>query len=66
MFGVGKRDCIGKSLALKAMYAIFGLMIPKYKFNAPNDDPNQMNIKQIWGAFILPVDPPIGIRVTKR
>ena len=66
MFGVGRRDCVGRSLALKAMYAILGLLMIKYKFSAENDNPNGMNIKQVWGATVLHVDPPIGICVHKR
>ena len=64
-FGVGKRDCVGKSLAMKSMFAVFGLLIPKYKFKAQNDNPNGMNIKQKWGLTLI-VDPPIGIYVEKR
>ena len=61
-FGVGKRNCVGQSLALKAMYAIFGLMIIKYKFSAPH---NEMVIKQGWD-FVIKVDPPIGIKIDER
>ena len=63
LFGVGKRDCVGRSMALKAMFAIFGLMIEKYKFMSDGD--NEINIKQKWG-FILGVDPPIGVRIAER
>ena len=63
LFGVGKRDCVGQGLALKAMYAMFGLMINKYKFIPESD--NQVNIQQKWG-LILGINPPIGIRVQRR
>ena len=63
LFGVGTRNCGGKSLALKAIYTIFGLMINKYKFKAENH--NNMNIKQGW-SHTLYIDPPIGIYVEKR
>ena len=65
IFGVGKRDCLGQSLAIKAMYAIFGLMINNYKFRAQNDKPDEMNIKQVWGLS-LAIEPPIGLLVEHR
>ena len=65
LFGVGKRDCVGQSLAIKAMYAVFGMMINKYKFKANNDDSNGMSIKQEWGV-VMRIDPPVGIMVEKR
>ena len=65
LFGVGKRNCVGQSLVIKAMYAVFGLMINKYKFRPENNDYQGMEIKQRWD-LILPVDPPIGIHVDRR
>ena len=65
MFGVGKRDCPGQSLAIKALYATFGLMINKYKFIAKNDNPNELKIKQSY-ALIMHIDPPIGIQIQLR
>jgi len=37
-FGFGKRDCVGKTLAIKELYLIIGMLIMKYKFQAPNKD----------------------------
>ena len=65
LFGVGKRNCVGQSLAMKAIYATFGLMINKYKFKPENNDTNGMDIKQEW-SIVLEIDPPIGIQVDKR
>ena len=65
LFGAGKRNCVGQGLAMKEMYAMFGLMMSKYKFKAKNNDPNGMNIKQNWN-MVMVVDPPLGILVDKR
>ena len=65
LFGVGKRDCVGRSVAIKALFAIFGLMMTKYKFIANNNKPNEMDIKQEWGLSIS-VQPPIPINLDKR
>ena len=64
-FGVGKRDCAEKSLAMKALYAIFGLFILKYKFIAPNNDPDGIQIKQKFG-FVSEIHPAIGVNVQMR
>ena len=65
LFGVGKRECVGMSLAMKSIFAVFGLLMAKYKFKAKNNDPNGMDIKQEWG-LTLTVEPPVGIIVEKR
>ena len=64
LFGAGKRGCVGQSVAIKAMYAMFGLMMNKYKFIAKNDDPEGLSIEQKWG-FVLSVAT-IGVNVQKR
>ena len=51
-FGVGKRDCVGRSLAMKSIYSVFGLLITKYKFKTKYNNPNDMDIKQKWGLCI--------------
>ena len=65
LFGVGKRDCVGRSLGMKAMYSLFGLMINKYGFRAGNNDPNAIKMKQNWSA-VLEIDSPIGIHSHNR
>ena len=62
LFGVGKRNCIGQSVAMKAMYAIFGLMINKYKFGFVGED---VKIKQEFD-ILFSVNPPIGIHLENR
>jgi len=37
-FGYGKRECIGKNLAMKELYFIIGMLIRRYRFQAPNND----------------------------
>jgi len=60
-FGYGKRECIGKNLAIKELYLILGMLIRKYKFQCPNNDAEKfektmckhyMNIN----AYKTPVD----------
>ena len=65
LFGVGKRNCVGQSLVMKALYVIFGLMMTNYQFSAKNDDPDAMNIKQKW-SLVSTVYPPIGIQISRR
>ena len=50
LFSVGKRDCVGRSLAMKSLYAIFAIFLLKYRFAAPNNDPKAMVIEQKWSA----------------
>ena len=63
-FGVGKRDCVGRGLAFKSLYAMFAIFMLRYKFVAPNNDPDAMEIKQTFG--IVPNTLPLGIQVELR
>ena len=63
-FSAGKRDCVGRKLAMKALYAEFALFLLRYKFVAPNNDPDAMDIKQSWGLGL--VTEPLGINVEFR
>merc|ERR1712241_1283910 len=49
VFSVGKRDCVGRSLAMKSMYAMFALFLQRYRFVAPGNDPTAIDVKQEWG-----------------
>eukprot|EP01084_Bolivina_argentea_P292013 501933_1 len=64
LFGVGKRDCVGRTIAMKILYSIFALFICKYKFMPLNNDPNAVHIKQsfsmVMGAYSS------GIQIQKR
>ncbi len=46
------------------MHSIYALLLRKYQFVAPNNDPDAMNIKSDWG-FIMNLHP-YGIQVQKR
>ena len=61
-FGKGRRDCVGKTVAIKALQSIFGLLIVRYKFCLKH---NIDDIKQLWGTVQV-VDPPIGLLLTPR
>ena len=64
VFSVGKRDCVGRSLAMKSLYAMFALFIQRYKFVAPNNDPDAMEIKQRWSLVLC--TEAMGINVQSR
>merc|ERR1719474_530192 len=64
LFSVGKRDCAGRSLAMRSLYAMFALFLLKYKLVAPNDDPGAIVLKQEWGIVLQ--TPHIGIKVDWR
>ena len=60
-FGIGKRNCIGMSLALREIACFFAHMLLKYKFSSNNIN----NIKDQWGLVKL-INPEIGYIVQKR
>ena len=64
LFGVGKRDCAGRGLAMKSLYAMFALFLLRYEFVAPNNDPDAMEIKQKWSIVLW--TPQLGINVKQR
>ena len=61
-FSIGKRNCIGMSLALKEIQCFFAHMIMNYKFSLSNAN---QEITQSWGV-IRRIDPEIGIIIKKR
>eukprot|EP01084_Bolivina_argentea_P131322 231815_1 len=65
LFGSGSRDCVGQQLAKNAIYAMFGILLSKYKLIAPNNDTNSINIKQKWGLVQI-IDPQIPLTIQKR
>ena len=42
LFGLGKRDCVGRRLAMKSLYAIFAPFLLLYKFVAPSNNAEAM------------------------
>eukprot|EP01083_Nonionella_stella_P148822 471769_1 len=66
MFGYGKRDCPGKTLALKQLYSMFARLIKQYKFALPQHiDPTKFKIQQRWRA-LLEIYPKVSLKVEKR
>ena len=61
LFGRG-RDCVGQSLAIKGLYAVFGEMILKYKFIWDNNTPKILKVKHSVDGLISK----IGLKVEKR
>eukprot|EP01084_Bolivina_argentea_P299706 516630_1 len=66
LFGLGKRNCPGQALAMRQTYAIFGLLMTKYKFIAPNDDPQSIDIQQTFSTGISEIYPQIEIKIKHR
>eukprot|EP00484_Ammonia_sp_Unknown_P000454 CAMPEP_0197023646 /NCGR_PEP_ID=MMETSP1384-20130603/4313_1 /TAXON_ID=29189 /ORGANISM="Ammonia sp." /LENGTH=553 /DNA_ID=CAMNT_0042451891 /DNA_START=23 /DNA_END=1684 /DNA_ORIENTATION=+ len=66
LFGMGRRDCAGQSLEMRNLYAIFGLLLSKYKFVAPNNDPDSMVFKQKFFGITAVLDPPMRVQVESR
>eukprot|EP01084_Bolivina_argentea_P277388 473543_1 len=52
LFGVGKRDCVGRKLAMKELFAIYGEFVTKYKFSAPNNDLHAIDMTQSFGLVM--------------
>ena len=65
LFGIGKRNCVGQSVAMKAMYATFGIMINEYKFYFSSNNNKDIKFKQEFGV-VLYIHPPIGINLKHR
>merc|ERR1712228_294705 len=65
-FGVGKRNCAGRSLAKRSLYSLFVCLVLKYKFKLP-DNMKPEDVKMTQEYFITQrLDPQIGIVVEKR
>jgi len=64
LFSVGKRDCVGRSLAMKSLYAMFALFLLRYKLVAPGNDPEAMEIEQIMTPVMQTKSK--GINVERR
>eukprot|EP01083_Nonionella_stella_P051143 135819_1 len=64
-FGVGKRNCAGRSFAVRSLSVIFAKWILLYKFSLPQNMDKDTPIKQTFNFSML-VDPKIPIKVQKR
>eukprot|EP01083_Nonionella_stella_P261851 891019_1 len=67
LFGMGKRNCVGQTLAMKELYYVLALLVLKYKLEVK--DSNEMKklkeMKQAWN-FVTVLEPEIGVNLTKR
>eukprot|EP01084_Bolivina_argentea_P004874 9224_1 len=63
-FGLGPRDCVGKSMALRSLYLLYTKLILNYKFNLSSKDKN-IEIKQKFQIAWV-IDPQIGLQIEKR
>jgi len=59
----GQRDCLGSTLAIKIMYAVFGLLITKYRFTLNQKEYQKR--KQRFGV-VSSIEPSLNINVETR
>ena len=53
LFGLGLRNCVGQSLALREIYSVLAPLLYRYKFTKPNNI-TKYNIPQNWFSFTIP------------
>ena len=63
-FGIGKRDCLGQSLAMKEIEAFLANLILNYKILPPNQQ--EIEIKFTTTKNVSVVEPAIPVRIEKR
>ena len=65
-FGVGRRDCIGRGLAMKELQYVLGYLLMKYKFvlEDPESIGNLCERKQGTFATVF-LSPPVGVKIQK-
>ena len=64
-FSVGKRDCLGKLLAIKEMQAFFGNLLLQYQISKSHVE-DDYKIHYRFGRFTSFVDPEMSVKVRKR
>eukprot|EP01084_Bolivina_argentea_P182723 315402_1 len=64
-FGVGQRDCVGRSLAMKEIQYTLGYLLMNYKVSLMNKDDKNVNISLRKGYTVDTcfLDPPIPIKI---
>ena len=60
-FGIGRRDCVGKTLAIKELSIIIGHLLMNYQFELHNKN---QTLKYSTGITSV-VDPPIPIKIKR-
>ena len=61
IFGHGRRDCVGKMLAMKELHIIMGYLLLNYEFELEDKD---IDLKTTF-IPVLSIWPEIGVKVTK-
>jgi len=61
VFGIGRRDCAGQQLAVNEMIVAISNLVLNYHFEV--DKNTKILVKTV---AISKVDPPIGVKVTRR
>eukprot|EP01084_Bolivina_argentea_P115297 205060_1 len=61
-FGSGRRDCVGRNLAIKELYIIMAYLLLNYKFSFRNKEDVDKPIKASYNGINV-IDPPIGVVV---
>ncbi len=59
-FSEGKKDCAGRSLAIKHIYAALSTLIIRYEFLGENGDPSKASFK-ITGDLVYRIDPSVPL-----
>ena len=65
-FGTGKRDCVGKLLAMRELYGFLANLFVNYKFEpSKGKDPNTIEIKYVQ-ELVKRINNPVPLHVEKR
>jgi len=54
VFGLGKRDCLGKSLGSMSVFLFFCGLFQKFSFSAACGDPKNLSLQPKWGFTLTP------------
>eukprot|EP01084_Bolivina_argentea_P119293 211530_1 len=63
-FGTGRRDCVGRSLAIKELYIIMAMLILNYEISFPNEKDREKPIQTLFNGVNV-IHPPIGVVVNR-
>lgn len=63
-FGTGRRDCVGRNLAIKELYIIMAYLFMNYRFTFKNIQDINKPIKTFFNG-VNQIDPPIPVKLEK-
>ena len=63
-FGTGRRDCVGRNLAMKELFVVMAYLFLNYEFSFKNKEDIDKPIKTKWNG-VNQIDPPIPVLVTR-